>query len=390
MPTSETPISTPLDEQASKSAGQSGESQSSVNSGADGKGPSFVGSRYQGLDHTDLLHAIEELEESRNWASLREKLWIALIIHMLIAWYLFYGAKYIHLQQVRVVNPMQLSKQEKKDMTYLQMPPDLLKRKPKPTNVISNQNHVAESPHPSQERKTLRELEAMRRAGPPKLTAPQQRAQRARPQEMPQGAPKAPQRQQQMAERQPPKPPAQPLPENNQAKLEAPAPKPKINFRASMGSSNPTEQLQREMRQAMQGAGQYSGDNGMNAPSVHPGEQGAVDILSDTEGVDFGPYIQRVIQDTKRAWYPLIPEEAQEPIEKQGEVFIEFQINRDGSVSGMTLVGPSGDVALDRAAWGGITGASPYPPLPQAYRGKNLRLRFGFFYNIPPGQGQQP
>ena len=48
----------------------------------------------------------------------------------------------------------------------------------------------------------------------------------------------------------------------------------------------------------------------------------------------------------------------------------------------MILEFPSGDVSLDRAAWGGITGASPYPPLPKDFKGQFLELRFGFYYNL--------
>ena len=104
-------------------------------------------------------------------------------------------------------------------------------------------------------------------------------------------------------------------------------------------------------------------------------------MLSDTLGVDFGPYIQRVIYDTKRAWYPVIPEVARPPIQKQGRVLIRFKILPDGSVKEMKLEGPSGDVSLDRAAWGGITGASPFPPLPKNFKGPFLELRFYFLYN---------
>jgi TonB family protein len=106
------------------------------------------------------------------------------------------------------------------------------------------------------------------------------------------------------------------------------------------------------------------------------------DILSDTLGVDFGPYMQRVIAATYRSWLPLIPESARPPLNKAGKVGIEFRINPDGSVKQMVLRYPSGDVALDRAAWGGITGASPYPPLPKEFKGPYLALRFGFYYNI--------
>ena len=331
-------------------------------------------SRYEDLDHTDLLHIIDELEGSKGWASLREKLWIALIIHMLVAWYLLYGPKYIY--HVRVVDPSVIMKQRQKDLTFLDLPPDALKRlKPKPTNVISDKDRVAETPKPTIDRKTLQQLEAMRRAGPPE-PAPSPAQQPAAP-----ATPAPPQPQ--VAQQKPPTPPAQPLPQINQARMEAPPMAPQPNFRT--GPSNPNEALQQSMRQAMQGRdGQYGGDMGQGLTPQHQGMQGAVDILSDTMGVDFGSYIRRVIWDTKRAWYPIIPEEARSPINKQGKVLIRFRIMPDGSVESMTLESPSGDVALDRAAWAGITGASPFPALPKAFKGPFLELRFYFLYNIEP------
>jgi TonB family protein len=108
------------------------------------------------------------------------------------------------------------------------------------------------------------------------------------------------------------------------------------------------------------------------------------DILSDTMGVDFGPYMKRVIAATYRSWIPIIPESARPPLDKQGRVGVRFKILPDGSVKEMTLEFPSGDVSLDRAAWGGITGAAPYPPLPKDFKGPFLELRFGFYYNLDP------
>jgi len=334
--------------------------------------------RYEELDHTDLLHIIDELEGSRNWASLREKLWIALILHMLVAWYLFYGPKYIY--HVRVVDPSVIMKQRQKELTFLDMPKDLIKpEKPKqPTNVISDKDRVAQSPKPTIDRKTLEELEAMRRAeeerrtiqAPPAPPAPATPSVPATP--SPQVAQQAPAR------------PAQPLPQNNQAKMEAPPMAPQPNF--GTGPANPNEQMQQAMRNAMHGGGgQYSGQDGLGAPSQHPGINSGVDVLSDTMGVDFGPYIERVIYDTKRAWYPIIPESARPPLDKQGKVLIRFKILPDGTVTDMRLESPSGDVSLDRAAWAGITGAAPYGPLPKAFKGPYLELRFYFLYNIRPG-----
>jgi TonB family protein len=98
---------------------------------------------------------------------------------------------------------------------------------------------------------------------------------------------------------------------------------------------------------------------------------------------DFGPYLARVLHDVRQNWYNLIPEVARAPLMKKGRVSIDFAIMQDGRVAGMQLTpgGSSGDVALDRAAWGGITASNPFPALPQAFHGQYLALRFHFFYN---------
>jgi hypothetical protein len=54
---------------------------------------------------------------------------------------------------------------------------------------------------------------------------------------------------------------------------------------------------------------------------------------------------------------------------------------KDGTVSGMKLISTSGDVALDRGAWGGITGCNPFPPLPSEFSASYIALRFSFYYN---------
>jgi TonB family protein len=144
--------------------------------------------------------------------------------------------------------------------------------------------------------------------------------------------------------------------------------------------------IRQAARDAARGGQSSSGDYGAGAIPRHPGIGAGVDVLSDTLGVDFGPYLQRVIAATYRSWDPLIPESVRPPIGKRGKVGIEFKILPDGSVKQMILRFPSGDVALDRAAWGGITGASPYPPLPKEFKGPYLALRFAFLYNINPDQ----
>lgn len=120
-------------------------------------------------------------------------------------------------------------------------------------------------------------------------------------------------------------------------------------------------------------------DHGMTEVKYSPKE--AVDILSDTQGVDFGPYLAGVLEKVRRNWYNFIPEEARSPLFKQGKLAIQFIIDKNGSVEGMRLNPGSGDVALDRAAWGGITASNPFSPLPKEFTGPYLALRFRFYYN---------
>lgn len=105
-------------------------------------------------------------------------------------------------------------------------------------------------------------------------------------------------------------------------------------------------------------------------------------IISDTQGVDFKPYLQRMYRITQSSWNPLLPKEVEAPVYKTGEVDIRFKILPSGQLMdhGMVLEGRSGDPALDRAAWGAIETAV-FPPLPAEFKGPYLEVRFCFMYN---------
>ncbi len=120
--------------------------------------------------------------------------------------------------------------------------------------------------------------------------------------------------------------------------------------------------------------------------ALKPATPSTIDILSDPMGVDFGPYLSRVQQKVRDNWYTVIPQVARPPEMKQGAVGIDFVVLKDGSISGMKLTRKSGDVALDRAAWWGITASDPFPPLPSEFRGSYLALRLHFYYNPERGE----
>ncbi len=94
------------------------------------------------------------------------------------------------------------------------------------------------------------------------------------------------------------------------------------------------------------------------------------EILTDTMGVDFGPYLTRITQIVKQNWYSIMPQSVYPPIRKQGKLAMEFVILKDGKAAGHGLHTSSGDVALDRAAWGSITASTPFPPLPKEFPGQ--------------------
>ncbi len=92
----------------------------------------------------------------------------------------------------------------------------------------------------------------------------------------------------------------------------------------------------------MSNRGGYGGDNGDYGlgQGKQAGEAiGPLDVLSDTMGVDFGPYLARVLHDVRENWYRIIPESARAPLMKKGKVSIEFAILKDGQVAGLQIVG---------------------------------------------------
>ncbi len=107
----------------------------------------------------------------------------------------------------------------------------------------------------------------------------------------------------------------------------------------------------------------------------------ALELLSDPEGVDFKPYLIRILSTVRRNWTAVIPESAR--LGRRGKVLIQFAIDNDGSVPKLVIATGSGADSLDRAAVAGISASNPFPPLPDEFRGKQIRLQFTFLYNVP-------
>jgi TonB family protein len=315
-----------------------------------------------------LIQLQDDLERSR-W---REAVWLSIIAHLLlfiVLWNLPLIEKYVGWRTVAVV-PVNTNRD--KDVTFLALPPDLQKPAHRPnTNVMSDKDRVATSRHPELDPKELRKILATPPPGTPGPSGPRA-PQPAAPQSQSQSQGPPHQQPQQSA-------PRPQFDSNQQAQLQMPA-QPDHSFSKyaeGMSAGSAIQQATEAAAANRAGGGGQQGDFGLGT-GAHGRQQGALDILSDTQGVDFGPYLQRILQDVRENWYHLIPESAEM---KKGKLAIEFAITKDGKVADMRLVASSGDVALDRPAWGSITASNPFPPLPSDFTGPYLALRFRFYYN---------
>ena len=157
---------------------------------------------------------------------------------------------------------------------------------------------------------------------------------------------------------------------------------------------SPGKALQESMQEALKGGGSETatsegpiGRGGYGSGGGGGGGRGfggnAVEILTPTEGVDFSTYIARVLASVKRNWYAIMPESAQ--LGDKGKVVLQFRIMRNGVVPAdePAMIGSSGKEPLDRAASSSIRASTPFEPLPTAFSGPYIELRFIFLYNIP-------
>jgi TonB family protein len=108
-----------------------------------------------------------------------------------------------------------------------------------------------------------------------------------------------------------------------------------------------------------------------------------IELLTPTEGVDFSNYLARVLASVRQNWYSVIPQSAR--LGDRGRVILQFKIMREGGVPAgePALVDTSGKEPLDRAAVSAIRTSSPFEPLPPAFSGPYIELRFIFLYNLP-------
>ena len=190
--------------------------------------------------------------------------------------------------------------------------------------------------------------------------------------------------------------PAAPKPQTQaQSPIETPKPQPQTEAQNRLilpRTSSPGRTLEQSAQQSRQSGGsgglEQFGGQIPGSPNYGGGGGegylgGAVQMLTPTEGVDFNDYLARVVDSVKRNWYSVMPESAR--LGDKGRVVLQFRIMSTGAVPDgePQQVSSSGKEPLDRAAYSSIRTSSPFEPLPPAFSGPFIELRFIFLYNLP-------
>ncbi|HEV3483716.1 MAG TPA: TonB C-terminal domain-containing protein [Candidatus Acidoferrales bacterium] len=163
-----------------------------------------------------------------------------------------------------------------------------------------------------------------------------------------------------------------------------PRPQNQNRLNLQLPDSSPGKQIQDQIQDAIRRGDRgsiYSG--GSVAPGSGSGVGNGVQILSDTQGVDFSNYITRLLATLRRNWVAIMPESAKWD---KGAVYTTFQVYPNGSIgsSDPQLERTSGREPLDNAAMSAIHASNPFEPLPSQFHGPFLKLRIAFLYNIRP------
>jgi len=311
----------------------------------------------------------------------------SVILHGILVLILVFSPDLLRRGRIMMGLPVEVA--PKKQYSFLLLPPEVLRRltEPPPENSpLSDRNRRAQGRSPVINPEGLHMPYSLGNTKLPEL-AGGAKPPAAAPTPPPGGGNTAP------AGNQPPnQTPAEP---KNDGGLRLEDVKPNTGGGSGLNLPNlsPGQAIQQSLQSAARG-GRYAGGSGSGAgygdgnsqfSNLEPNfsTEGPL-ILSDTLGVDFGPYLARVVFIVKRNWYSVIPESAR--LGEKGRVGIVFEILKDGTVPQLRLVASSGADPLDRAAIAGIRASIPFPPLPEEFTGNHLVLQFIFLYNMTMGQ----
>lgn len=130
--------------------------------------------------------------------------------------------------------------------------------------------------------------------------------------------------------------------------------------------------------EALKNLQRYTQNETFDNPQGSSQQPGAA-IQFDTKGVEFGPWIRRFVAQVKRNWF--VPTAAWI---QRGHVVLQFNIHKDGHITDIAVVAPSGVDAFNKAAFNAILTSNPTEPLPPEYPSDKALFTVTFYYNEQP------
>ena len=167
--------------------------------------------------------------------------------------------------------------------------------------------------------------------------------------------------------------PPQPEPEERVAKVLPP--RDDTGVRRSPQVSRPAPGA---LGEALRNLERYVQNETFQNPQGGATDPGAT-IQFDTKGVEFGPWLRRFVAQVRRNWF--VPSAA---MTFRGRVVLQFNIHKDGTITDVTIAGPSDIGAFNRAANNAILGSNPTEPLPPEYPEPVAFFTVTFYYNEQP------
>lgn len=187
--------------------------------------------------------------------------------------------------------------------------------------------------------------------------------------EMVEGGPKAPPPQPTPA----PQTPTPPTPDTSSAMSDmaskmAVTPAPSVSQPSGRSLGDSLHNLQQYLRTE-----NYDNLQGGNA-------QQSADIQFDSMGVDFGPWLRRFKAQVERNW--ILPTAA---MAYRGEVVIQFNVLRNGTIIDLNVVQPAGYPSLTSSAVNALKLSNPTAVLPPEYPADHVFFTVTFHYEVYRG-----
>lgn len=148
-----------------------------------------------------------------------------------------------------------------------------------------------------------------------------------------------------------------------------------LDFATAFESASP--QGRDLLSDALRNLERYVQGQTFDNPQGGANEPGA-EIQFDTRGVDFGPWLRRFVAEVYRNWF--VPQAA---LVTRAQVVLQFNIHKNGHITDIRVVRPSGIASFNQAARNAIFASSPLDPLPEEYPIDPAFFTVTFYYGPP-------